>query len=88
MFPAFSTQSCLKQGDVLSLFPFNFALETVIRNVQGNKGALELSGAHQLPVYGDDVNLLTEEINIKKNKDALLNAGKKVSLKVKAEQIK
>jgi hypothetical protein len=56
--------------------------------VQGNKGALELSGAHQLPVYGDDVNLLTEEINIKKNKDALLNAGKKVSLKVKAEQIK
>jgi len=39
------------------------------------------NGTHQLMVYADDVNSLGKNINIiKKNKEALSNAGKDVSL--------
>jgi hypothetical protein len=46
----------------------------------------ELSGAHQLPAYADDVNLLSKSTNtIKKNEEALLDAKKEASLQVNAQ---
>jgi hypothetical protein len=51
----------LKQGDALSPFLFNFALEYAIRKGQENE-RLEQNGTHQLQVYADDVNLLCEKV--------------------------
>jgi hypothetical protein len=77
----------LKQGDALSSMLFNFVLEYAIMYVQENLKGLELSGTNQLPVYADDVSIVSEiTINtIKKQTEALLQASKRVGLDVDAE---
>jgi hypothetical protein len=53
----FPIQNSLKQGDALSPFLFNFALEYAIRKVWKTQVGLKLNGT-QLLAYADDVNLL------------------------------
>jgi hypothetical protein len=86
---SFITNAMLKQGDVLSLLLFNFALEYAIRRVQVNQNGLKLNGTHQLLVYVDDVNTLGGRITtIEKNLEALVVASKEIRLEVNADKTK
>jgi hypothetical protein len=75
----FNIQSVLKQGDALSPLLFNVGLEHAIRKVQENQVGLKLNGTHQLLVYADDVNLLGDNIDTKKNNtETLIDHNKEV----------
>jgi hypothetical protein len=65
-----------KKGDASSPLFFSFALEFAITKVQENKEGLELNETHQFMLIM--FNLLGENININKNKEALLNASEEV----------
>jgi hypothetical protein len=85
----FPIQNGLKQGDVLSPLLFNFALEYAIRKVQENRVGLKLSKTHQLLVYADDVNLLGDNIDTKKeNTQTSIDASKEVGLEANTEKTK
>jgi hypothetical protein len=85
----FPIQNGLKQGDTLSPFFFNFALEYAIRRLQENQEGLKLNGTHRLLAYADDGNIVGENKDtIKKNREALLDTNKKVGLEVNSEKTK
>jgi hypothetical protein len=68
---------------------FSFALEYTINKVQANEVGLELNGTHQLLVYADDVNLLSDSMNtIKENTDTLSKASRDIGLEINAEKTK
>jgi hypothetical protein len=71
----FPIRNGLKQGDALSPFLFNFALEYAIKSVQVNQDGLKLNGTYQLLAYADDVTILGGiSHTVKENAEALLVA--------------
>ena len=79
----------LKQGDALSPFIFDFALEQAIRRVRVNQDSLKLNGTHQLLVYTDDVNILGGRVHtIKENGEALIVASQEIELERNADKTK
>jgi hypothetical protein len=58
---------------VRALFPllFNFALKYVIRKVEENREAFKYNETSLLLVYADDVNLLDENINVRKPRNSI-----------------
>jgi hypothetical protein len=77
----------LKQGEVLSPFLFNFALEYAIRRVQLIQDGLKFNATHQLLVYADDVTILRGSVHtMKENAEALVVASKESPLEVNADK--
>jgi len=72
----------LKQGDALSPFIFNFALEYAIRRVQVNQAGFKLNGTYQLLVHAVDNILGGSTHTIKKNAETLVVASKETGLEV------
>ena len=77
----FSIKNSLKQGDALSPFLLNFALEYTIRRVQEMQDSLKQNGTCKFLVYADDVIIQARSIRtIKKNKEALVAASKETGI--------
>jgi hypothetical protein len=73
----------------LSPLLFSFPSEYAIMKVQQNQAGLKLNRTDQLLAYADGVNLMSDNINsIKKNTEALIDAGREVGLEVNAEKTK
>ena len=84
----FPIRNGLKQGDALSPFLFNFALEYAIRRVQVNQDGLKLNGTHQLLAYADNNVLGGSAHTVKENAEALVVAIKEIGLEVNADKTK
>jgi len=83
----FSIRNGLKQGDALSPFLLNFALDYAIRRVQINRYGLKLKGTHQFSVYADDVNIMGGRAQtVGENTETLVVASKEVGLVVSADK--
>jgi adenosyl cobinamide kinase/adenosyl cobinamide phosphate guanylyltransferase len=79
----------VKQGDLISPFLFNVALENAIMSVQVNGDGLKLNGTHQLLVYAEDVNILDGSVyTMKKNTDDLVVVSNEIGPEVNAVKTK
>jgi hypothetical protein len=79
----FPIKNGVKKGDVLWPLLSNCALEYAIRTVHVDQNGLKLSGKHQVLVYADDINIMSESLrSVNKNSEALLVADKETGLEV------
>ena len=79
MSSSFPIENGLKRVDFLSPLLFNFALQYAIRKVQENRLGLDMNGTHQVLAYGNDVNLICDDIRaIERIAYVLLNACKDI----------
>jgi hypothetical protein len=69
----FPIKNGLKQGDALTPLLFSFALEYAIRKMQESRVGLKLNGTLQLLVYADDVNLLRDNVDMRKKNTETCN---------------
>jgi hypothetical protein len=60
----FPVRLALKQGNDVSLLHFNFCTAYAIKKAHGNKENFEMNKTHQLLLFADDINLLSENANI------------------------
>jgi hypothetical protein len=68
---------------------FKFVLEYNIVKVKTNQEGLKLNGKHQIPIYGEEANIIYGSIyTIKGNTEALLVASKETGLEVNADKTK
>jgi hypothetical protein len=68
---------------------FNSAFEYGSSGIKENQEGLKLNGTHQLLASANDVNIVGENTDaIKKNKEVLLDASKKVGVEVNLEKTK
>jgi len=85
----FLIRNSLKQGDALSPFLFNFALEHVIKRIQVNQDGLKLNGTYQVLVYVHDVNVMGGSVHTtKENIESLLVDSKEIGIEVNANNTK
>jgi hypothetical protein len=76
----------LKKINALASLISTYALEYDIRKIQEG---LKLDGTHQLLVYADHVNLLSENVNaIKRNTENLVETGNLVCIVANIERTK
>jgi len=59
----FPIKNGLKEIEISLSLLFNLALGYAIRKVKANHKLLQFSGAHQVVIYGDDVNLRCHNIH-------------------------
>jgi hypothetical protein len=85
---SFLVQNCLKQEDALTALRFNVILEYATRKVQENRLALKLNGTDQPLAYGDDVDLLRDDIGTVNRNTTLFDARNEVGIKVNVENSK
>jgi hypothetical protein len=85
----FLIRNISKNGDDLSPFLFNFALEYAIRRVHVNQNGLKLNGENQSLFYPDDVSILEVSVyTVKKQAEAPIVASKETGLEVNADKTK
>jgi hypothetical protein len=78
----FPVKNAFKQGGVLLLLLFTFALKYPIRRVQENQGGLKLNGIHHLLVYGQ------KHAYIKRKHRNIVAASKEIKLEVNGDKTK
>ena len=89
MSDVFPIKNGLKQGEALSPFLFNFAIENAFRKVQVKQECLKLHGAHQRLVYANGFNILGGcQHSTKKTTGTLAVPSKDTGLEVRADKTK
>jgi hypothetical protein len=71
----FPIRNISKQGDSLSPWLCNLALEYAFKTVRLNQNVMKLNGTHELVVHADDVNILGGSVHTFKGKRRSFGSG-------------
>lgn len=88
----FTVTTGVKQDDALSPVLFNFALESVVREIQKSKlGGLNIGQGKQLilTAYAGDIAVIAESENyLKRTTKRLIDVAKRINLAINEDKIK